>query len=132
MNNASWYTDDNRRPHHDLDVWTHGKNFALEIYRVTGQFPDHEKYGLTSQLRRAAVSVPSNIAEGAARNTRRDFLRFLYNARGSLEEIDTQLEIAGELGHLSEDDVEQLREHFAPLSQTLGGLIRSMNRKIDR
>lgn len=83
------------RSHKKLEVWQGAVHLATELYKRTESFPDSEKFGLVSQLRRAGVSVPSNIAEGAARNSDRDFLRFLNMANGSLSEIDTQLEIAG-------------------------------------
>ncbi|TXD36985.1 four helix bundle protein [Lujinxingia vulgaris] len=126
-----WFREDRQRPHHHLNAWRYGRDFALAVYKVTRHFPKEERYGLTSQLRRAAVSIPSNIAEGAARRTSNDFLRFLYNARGSLEEVDTQLEIASELDMLSPRDIELLRKTFDPLSRTLTGLIRSIQQKTD-
>ena len=130
MQKATWFREDRKRPHHSLDTWRFARDFALVVYEVTGNFPDNERYGLISQLRRASVSVASNIAEGAARKTTRDFLRFLYMARGSLEEVDTQLEISGELGFLTQQDADSLRESFDPLSRTLSGLIRSLQRKL--
>ena len=78
----------------DLDVWRLGLELAELIYRCTAQFPKSEVFGLSAQMRRAAVSVPSNIAEGRARNSSRDFLRFLSISRGSLAELETQLELA--------------------------------------
>ena len=96
-----------------------------DVYRITGEFPDSERFGLTMQLRRAAVSVPSNIAEGAARRSRAEYLRFLSIARGSLAEIDTQLEIARRLCFSSLNPTlnDLLDRTFARLS----ALIRSLN-----
>jgi len=82
------------RKYQQLIVWQKAMLLVSEIYRLTQGFPDNEKFGLTSQLRRAAVSVPSNIAEGSGRGSYKDFCRFLYQARGSLTEIETQLLIA--------------------------------------
>ncbi len=89
-----------RLRHHDLEVWQEAIELVSHVYRATSDFPREEVFGLTSQMRRAAVSVPCNIAEGAARGTDKDFLRFLMMARGSLVELDTQLRIAHQLGFL--------------------------------
>ena len=83
--------------HKDLKAWQESMGLVVTIYKITSKFPDEEKYGLTAQLRRASVSVPSNIAEGSARKGNKEFLQFLYIALGSLAEIDTQLEIAHRL-----------------------------------
>lgn len=97
------------------------------VYRSSTGFPDQEKFGLTAQLRRSAVSIPSNIAEGAARRSTPEYLRFLSVARGSLAELDTQLQIALRLGYLTESNAlsEQLDKTFAKLNS----LIRSLERK---
>ena len=123
---GGWRSQRAQRPHRRLDVWAHGMTLARRIYEVTQDFPDDEKFGLVSQLRRSAVSIPSNIAEGSGRGTNADFLRFLYMARGSLNEVDTQLELSSQLGLLSETDVEDLGEPFDRLTRTLDGLIRSL------
>ena len=83
--------------HKDLKAWQESMDLVVIIYKLTSKFPDEEKYGLTSQLRRASVSIPSNIAEGSARKGNKEFLQFLYIALGSLAELDTQLEIAQRL-----------------------------------
>jgi four helix bundle protein len=88
------------RSYRDLIAWQKAMKFVIEIYNVTQQFPREERYGITSQLRRAAVSVPSNIAEGQARFSQKEFHHFLSQARGSLVEIETQLLIARDLGYL--------------------------------
>ena len=80
--------------HKDLKVWHLGIDLAEVVYEVTGRYPKHELYGLTSQMRRAAVSIPSNIAEGAARQSRGEFLQFVYIASGSASELSTQIEIS--------------------------------------
>ncbi len=86
----------------DLVAWQKAMGLVTEVYRVTEQFPNREIYGLTRQVRDAAVSVPSNIAEGKGRQTKRDYLQFLYRARGSLLEAETQLEVGRNLGFLSQ------------------------------
>lgn len=90
------------RDYRDLRVWQLGMELAVSIYKCTEQFPSDERFGLTNQLRRAAVSVPSNIAEGNARNSTADYLRFLRLSRGSLAEIDTQLLLARRLDYLDD------------------------------
>jgi four helix bundle protein len=107
-----------------LLVWQKAKALAVHVYRSTEQFPRSETYGLTSQLRRAAVSVPSNIAEGQGRLTRGEFLNFLGQARGSLLELDTQLAIALDLSYLTTSQYDILDQE---LYQVLGFL----NRLID-
>ena len=89
------------RGYHDLVVWQKAMELVTELYRATSDFPKHELYGLTGQIRRAAVSVPSNLAEGHGRTSRREFHQFISQARGSLVEVETQLEIARDLGYLS-------------------------------
>jgi len=91
-----------KRKHHELQVWQEAMALVKEIYRITASFPKEEVYALTSQMRRAAVSIPSNIAEGAARNGDKEFLQFLAIARGSLSELETQLLIANDLGYLGD------------------------------
>lgn len=85
------------KPHKKLDVWNLSMEIVEKIYKTTSSFPSHERYGLTSQIRRAAVSVPSNIAEGAARQTPKELINFLHIAQGSLSELDTHLDIAKNL-----------------------------------
>ena len=88
-----------KRAHENLEVWQDAMTSVESIYRLSMSFPDSERFGLTSQLRRAAVSVPSNIAEGAARRSTQEYLRFLSVARGSLAELDTQYQISIRLGY---------------------------------
>ena len=90
-----------KRPHERLDVWQDAMRLVELIYLVSSRFPPDERFGLTSQIRRAAASIPSNIAEGAARRSRPEYLRFLSIARGSLSEVDTQLQIASRLGMIA-------------------------------
>jgi four helix bundle protein len=96
------------KPHRNLLAWQKGMDLALDVYQATREFPREEIYGLTSQLRRAAVSVPSNIAEGAADRTTQQFYNFLSNAIGSLNEIDTQLDLSLRLGYLPEAECNRL------------------------
>lgn len=100
-----------------------------DVYRYTQEFPKIDTYGLTSQLRRAAVSVPSNIAEGHARLTTGEYKHFLGNARGSLAEVDTQILLATELGYLAKNQCDALLNSTAEVGRMLNGLINSLNRK---
>ena len=97
--------------HKDLDLWKISMDFVVDIYKLTKEFPDHEKYGIISQMRRSAVSIPSNIAEGAGRKGIKENIQFLYIALGSLSELDTQLIISERLGYCkSNKEIEQLNE----------------------
>lgn len=109
------------RKHQQLRAWQNAMQLVEAIYRLTASFPESERYGLTSQVRRAAVSVPSNIAEGAARGSTADFIRFLYIARGSLSELETQCLIAQKLGYVQ--DINQTKELIDHTFSQLGGLI---------
>ena len=91
--------------HKQLKIWENSIDLVIEVYKKTKDLPDEEKFGLVSQLRRAAVSVPSNIAEGAARKSDNEFIQFLYIAMGSLSEVETQLIICKRLDYLEVDDV---------------------------
>ncbi|MBV8513842.1 MAG: four helix bundle protein [Acidobacteria bacterium] len=110
----------------DLVAWQKGMALVTEIYHATQNFPAEERYGLSNQLRRAAVSVPSNIAEGQARFSSRDFYRFLSVARGSLVEIETQLQIALNLGYLTKTQGAHLMKSAAELGRILNGLLASI------
>ena len=107
----------------DLVVWKEAKNFAVDVYRLSEHFPKQEIYGLTSQLGRAAVSVASNIAEGEGRLTKGEFIQFLGQARGSLLELLTQLEIAVQLGYLNAEDFRNLDSKAASVLRLLNGLL---------
>jgi len=115
--------------HKDLDVWKKSVNYVTEIYEATGAFPKDEIYGLTCQLRRAAVSVPSNIAEGTARSSDKETIRFMYVALGSLAEVETQIIIAGKLNYLNDDTVHQLLFDTKVLRKMLIGLIKYLKNK---
>jgi four helix bundle protein len=114
-----------------LEVWKEAMQLAIETYTVTQTFPKHELYGLTSQLRRAAVSIPSNIAEGRGRATKRDFCRFAIQARGSLFELQTQITIADALHYATSDDLARLTKHSEAVVRLLNGLIRHLSNASD-
>ena len=115
------------RTFHDLIAWQRAMELAEAVYHATKQLPESEEFGLTSQLRRAVVSIPSNIAEGHARQARADFLRFLRIARGSVAEVSTQIELACRLRFLPEDP--QLQGLIAEVARILQALIRSLEAK---
>lgn len=104
-------------------MWQDAMDLAEEVYRATSEFPKHELYGLVSQMRRAAVSVPSNIAEGKARHSDPDFVRFLLHARGSLLELQTQILIARRLQYLSEERAIELNRRCEGIGRGLNALI---------
>lgn len=111
----------------DLIAWQKGMELVAAIYDATEKFPSHEQFGLVSQLRRAAVSVPSNIAEGKAHYSNREFVRFLRHARGSLAEIETQVLIAQQRNYLSAVSAEKLSQQLDELGRILSGLIKSLH-----
>ena len=111
------------KTHKDLDVWKKSVNLVENIYKLTEHFPQKEVYGLTNQIRRAVVSVPSNIAEGAARNSKKEFSQFLYISLGSLSEVETQLIIAKRLKYMNKYDDTLIVE----IRKMLIGLIKSLN-----
>jgi len=117
------------RPNEKLDVWSKGITFVVEIYRTTETFPKDEKFGLTSQLRRAAVSIPANIAEGAGRQSPKEFAHFLSNAQGSASEVETELLIAYHLGYLVESRYQALRSLLDDIGRMITGLSRHVKRK---
>ena len=113
----------------ELKVWQRSYQLCLEIYKITKGFPDEEKYGLTSQLRRAAVSVPSNISEGYGRKTTPEYIQFLYIAYGSICEIETQILLSGDLGYISNGRLEMLKEGIREVERMLKASIRSLENK---
>ena len=114
------------RDYRELIVWQEAIKIAKAVYQLTGKFPKQETYALADQIRRAAVSVPSNIAEGQARKSPGDFRRFLHIALGSLAEVDTQLVLAQEFGYLSKEDVDPMDEQIQGLRKKLYALINSL------
>jgi four helix bundle protein len=110
------------RPHEKLDVWKKSIDFVVALYKATETFPKEEKFGLTSQLRRAAVSIPANIAEGAARKSDKEFGYFLSNAQGSTSEVETELLISHRLDYLSTAQYSPLRSALDEIGRMLTGL----------
>lgn len=109
------------RPHHDLKVWQDAMALTRAVYELTANFPVDERFGLTSQMRRSPVSVPPNIAEGCARGSRKELVQFLYVARGSLAELDTQLRLANGFGYC---DASTILKQVESLLAILAGLIK--------
>jgi four helix bundle protein len=112
----------------DLRVWQQGMELAEHIHRMTEQFPKHELYGLASQIRRAAVSVPSNIAEGRTRESSREYLQAISVARGSLAELETQIELAWRCGYISAEDRDRVLALAVPLGKQLAALRNALQR----
>ncbi len=120
-------TMENRRMHKGLDVWKTSMDLVEDIYKITVKFPISERYGLSQQLRRAAVSIPSNIAEGASRQYNKEFVQFLYISLGSLSEIETQLEIAIRLSYIS--TIKETNDKMIRIRQMIFGLIKRSKEK---
>jgi four helix bundle protein len=116
--------------HHNLEVWKRSIELVTEIYKISDHFPRHETYGLTQQMRRAAVSIPSNIAEGAGRKGAREFVQFLSMAKGSVAELETQLLIAIKLNYL--EDASHLLQELDEISKMLIGLQGTVKMKAAR
>jgi four helix bundle protein len=109
--------------HKDLIVWQRAMNLVVHVYRFTETFPKEEMYGLVSQMRRAAVSIPSNIAEGKGRFSRKELIQFLLNARGSLLELETQIEIARALGYAGAQETNSLVTRSSEVGRSLNGMV---------
>ena len=114
------------RSHEDLEVWKRSIDLTVRIYRITAGFPDSEKFGLSSQLRRATVSVSSNIAEGAAQGTTKSFINFLYISRGSISEVGTQVEIARRLRLIDTEVHKELKGEIIIIGKMLTNLIKRL------
>ena len=115
------------KTHRDLDVWMLAISYAEYIYLITRYFPREELYGLVSQMRRAVVSISTNISEGAARRSRKEFIQFLYIARASAVELETLLEISKRTNMTSSDNIEHARQQNLKLTKMLSALIKRMN-----
>ena len=116
------------KPHHKLKVWQKSRNVVKQIYQITTTLPDEEKFGLTSQMRQAAISIPSNIAEGAGRNSRKEFANFLGICQGSIAELETQILIGQDLGHFQNNSVQSLLEELDEISKMIIGLKKSLRK----
>ncbi len=113
----------------ELKVWQKGIELVAEVYKITASFPDEEKYGLRAQMRRAAVSIPSNIAEGHLRKTAKDFRQFLSIARGSCAELETQIIIAHKLGFIHDNNFNNLSPKIEELSKMLSSFYSKIDSK---
>ena len=114
------------KSHVDLDVWKKSVDLAAEVYKVTANYPSDEKFGLVSQMRRSAVSIASNIAEGAGRTGNREFLQFLSIASGSASELSTQLVISRRISIGDDVALSRLEQSVANVSQMIRGLVRAV------
>lgn len=114
----------------DLEVWSLAIDYVTEVYRETGSFPESEKFGLVNQMRRAAVSIPSNIAEGASRQHTKEFVQFLYIGLGSINELYTQLTISFNLKYIDDKTYQRLVELSDSIGKMLNGLIKYLKTKI--
>lgn len=118
------------KTHKDLDVWVLGIGLVTKVYKITRKFPEDEKFGLVRQMRKASVSIPSNIAEGAARNSINEFIQFLYISLGSLSELETQMIISINLEFIAED--QPILDEIEILRRKLLNLIKYQKSKRDR
>ena len=118
----------NRSEYYNLDVWVESRLLSVKIYNLTKNFPKEEQFGLTSQIRRCSISVPSNIAEGCGRNTPKDTNRFLYIARGSLYELETQLFLSSDLDFIKKSELDDVLEHIVVCKKLINGFIKYYNK----
>jgi len=114
----------------ELHVWQKSYAFCLQIYKGTQKFPNEEKFGLTSQIRRSAISIPSNIAEGYGRRTTADYIRFLYIAYGSLCELETQMMLASDLTYIENRESNSLLTNISDIERMLKSLIKALEAKL--
>jgi four helix bundle protein len=114
---------------HDLVAWQKAMELVTEIYQVSQKFPKEEMFGLTSQIRRAAVSIPSNIAEGRGKSSKGESQQFLHHSMGSLAEVETQIVIAQNLGYLNAAEAEPVMEIIAEVGRLLNGLLTSLKKR---
>jgi len=120
------------KPHKRLKVWEASMELASMVYKLTQGFPAHELYGLTSQIRRSVVSIPANIAEGAGRQTKKEFMQFLHISQGSLSELDTLIELARSLRDLTQETLHALDSHMIQIDKMMTGLIKNLQRKVTK
>jgi len=114
----------------ELEVWNEAHRLVLLVYKTTSSFPTEEKYGIISQLRRCSSSIPANIVEGQTRNSTKEYLQFLYTARGSLEETRYFILLSKDLGYISEKELIELESKFIKVSKMLNGLIKALKNRI--
>lgn len=119
------------RSYKDLVAWQKSMDLVTAVYHLTAKFPKDELFGLTSQLRRAAISIPSNIAEGQGRLSEKEFRYFLGQARGSLMEVETQIQIAENLGYLERESTPPMMEMCAEVGRILNGLLASVSKQAE-
>ena len=120
-----------RTSHKDLVLWKKSVDLAVDVYRIAQCLPHHERFGLGAQLRRAAVSVPSNVAEGAARRTTREFISFLYIARGSLAELETQVLLARRMHLVDDASAIAIAPKVEEVGRLLNAVIRGLRRRLE-
>jgi len=113
----------------NLDAWKEATNLAVQVYQITKNFPKEEIFGITSQLRRASISVSSNIAEGAGRKSKKDFKQFVHMASGSLNEVESLLHICSRLDLITGNPYEELKESAEKLDRLIGGLLKYLDGK---
>jgi len=116
----------------ELTIWKESHELVLDIYRITAKFPKEELYGLTSQIRRAVTSVPANIVEGHSKGSSKEFIRFLYISRGSLEELKYLLLLSKDLGYITEEKYIELNERLSKLSLQLNNFIKYLQKSINK
>jgi four helix bundle protein len=118
------------RPHEKLDVWKKSVDFVVNVYKATEQFPSDEKFGLTSQIRRASVSIPANIAEGAGRKSNKEFIHFLSIAQGSASEVSTEILIAHRLEYIDLERFTELNSDLDNIGRMITGLANHLKGKL--
>lgn len=114
------------KTHKDLIVYTKSIDFVTEVYQITKAFPKEELYGLVNQMRRSAISIPSNIAEGASRNHHKEFIQFLFISLGSASELETQLIISKNLNYINEEVFKHMKNKIIEIRKLISGLIKSI------
>jgi four helix bundle protein len=118
------------KTHKDLDVWKMSVALVTEIYKLTSKFPKEELFGLSSQMRRASVSIPSNIAEDAARKSNKEFIQYLHISLGSCIELETQIIIAKNLTFATESEIEEINKSITSIGKMLNGLLSSIKKRV--
>jgi four helix bundle protein len=117
------------KTHKDLDAWKNSIDLVTDIYKTTKDFPKDEQFGITSQIRRSAISIPSNIAEGAGRKHNKEFIQFLYIAIGSLSELETQLIILCNINLITKEELEDFNQKIKTIANQIQGLIKYIGSK---